>query len=167
MGCRMHFIHFICVRYVVLTCVLSLLIKQSYLPHLQSLCLVLQICDSSTSIVIMMTMAATSLAARRARCKYILRFKLYPQTYQYPSFSTDEPLTYLPPKCSWEDEGDDLPELPPWKPLSPVPMEVDSPVDLPPMPASPPIPAFGIWRSGPSSSNISKYTRGRMKEGCV
>ena len=54
------------------------------------------------------------------------------------SFLTDEPLRIeIPPKCSWEDEGDELPPTPHWKPLSPV---------LPPMPASPPIPAFGMWR---------------------
>lgn len=31
-----------------------------------------------------------------------------------------EPIVELPPRCSWEDEGDDLPELPEWKPLSPL-----------------------------------------------
>ena len=30
----------------------------------------------------------------------------------------------LPPKCSWEDEGDDLPPLPEWKSLSPPPSPV-------------------------------------------
>ena len=32
-----------------------------------------------------------------------------------------EPIVALPPKCSWEDEGDELPELPEWKALSPLP----------------------------------------------
>ena len=32
-----------------------------------------------------------------------------------------EPTIALPPKCSWEDEGDEVSELPEWKPLSPLP----------------------------------------------
>ena len=66
--------------------------------------------------------------------------------------STDEPITHLPTKCSWEDEGDELPEMPTWKPLSIPPrplslMQVETPTPvLPPMPDPPTIPEFGIWR---------------------
>ena len=31
-----------------------------------------------------------------------------------------EPIVALPPPCSWEDQGDDLPPPPVWKPLSPI-----------------------------------------------
>ena len=37
-----------------------------------------------------------------------------------------QPIVALPPRCSWEDEGDELPELPEWKPLSPLPSPMES-----------------------------------------
>ena len=37
-----------------------------------------------------------------------------------------EPLMEVPAPCSWEDEGDDLPKLPEWTPLSPTPSIEDN-----------------------------------------
>ena len=80
----------------------------------------------------------------------------------------------MPPKCAWEDEGDDLPETPTWRPLSPEPMECEAPraetlspdgptpmecdgsrAELPPLPPVPRIPAFGIWRD--ADPKLSKH----------